>query len=77
MTDTITNVSPDYFLFFGAMNEKIANISVDSKNNSPSTSWEMFWPPTVLLHDRQCIYTCHIAKFWCSSSIHKLQLAFQ
>ncbi len=43
----------------------------------PSTSWEMFRPPTVLLHDAWCIYTCHIAKCRCASSIHKLQLVFQ
>jgi hypothetical protein len=47
------------------------------KINSPSTSWEMYWPPAMLLHDQWCIYTCHIAKSWCASSIYKLQLVFQ
>jgi hypothetical protein len=32
MMDIITNISPNYFLFLGAMNDKIANIGIDCKN---------------------------------------------
>jgi hypothetical protein len=32
VTDIVTNISPAYFLFLGAMNEKIANIGIDGKN---------------------------------------------
>jgi hypothetical protein len=56
---------------------KMQTLALMVKINPPSTSWGMFWPPTVLLHDGWCIYTCQIAKRWCASSIHKQQLVFQ
>ncbi len=56
---------------------KLQTSALIVKINSPSTSWEMFRQPTVLLHNGWCIYTCHVTKCWCVSSIHKLQLVFQ